>query len=216
MSFQNVAINDDGDAAGSAVDIELEEGEIASDADRKSPNTSDNGVPAYDKTKSFFDNISCEAMERSKGRPNRPDWKAEKQLNKETFGATGFNRRNYNQVKETISEMSTTLHLEIQLATLVLARIVMFGKFVLQGYRGRGNYYGYRNYNQGGYNNQRGGGWNNHRGGYHNRDGYTNGSGGGNPRFQRGRGRGGRGRGGWNQGVSDYSIIRHYDLLRQL
>lgn len=165
--FGNVAINDDGDAAGSAVDIELEEGEIASgDADRKSPNTSDNGVPAYDKTKSFFDNISCEAMERSKGRPNRPDWKAEKQLNKETFGATGFNRRNYNQ-----------------------------------GYRGRGNYYGYRNYNQGGYNNQRGGGWNNHRGGYHNRDGYTNGSGGGNPRFQRGRGRGGRGRGGWNQGA---------------
>ena len=75
----------------------------------------------------------------------------------------------------------------------------------LQGYRGRGsNYYGYRNYNQGGYNNQRGGGWNNHRGGYHNRDGYTNGSGGGNPRFQRGRGRGGRGRGGWNQGVSNF------------
>jgi len=166
--FGNVAINDDGDAAGNAVDIELEEGEIASgDADRKSPSASDNGVPAYDKTKSFFDNISCEAMERSKGRPNRPDWKAEKQLNKETFGATGFNRRNYNQ-----------------------------------GYRGRGsNYYGYRNYNQGGYNNQRGGGWNNHRGGYHNRDGYTNGSGGGNPRFQRGRGRGGRGRGGWNQGA---------------
>ena len=56
------------------------------------------GPPAYDKTKSFFDNISCEAMERSKGRPNRPDWKAEKQLNRETFGATGFNRRNYNQV----------------------------------------------------------------------------------------------------------------------
>merc|ERR1719167_875910 len=97
--FGSVAINDDGDAAtGNAVEIELEEGEIASGdgADnRKSP--SDNGVPAYDKTKSFFDNISCEAMERSKGRPNRPDWKAEKQLNKETFGATGFNRRNYNQ-----------------------------------------------------------------------------------------------------------------------
>merc|ERR1719167_142321 len=97
--FGSVAINDDGDAAtGNAVEIELEEGEIASGdgADnRKSP--SDNGVPAYDKTKSFFDNISCEAMERSKGRPNRPDWKAEKQLNRETFGATGFNRRNYNQ-----------------------------------------------------------------------------------------------------------------------
>ena len=43
----------------------------------------------YDKAKSFFDNISCEALERSKGNMNRPDWKAEKKLNRETFGATG-------------------------------------------------------------------------------------------------------------------------------
>lgn len=26
--------------------------------------------PGYDKNKSFFDNISCEAVERSKGKPN--------------------------------------------------------------------------------------------------------------------------------------------------
>lgn len=43
-------------------------------------------VPYYDRTKSFFDTISCEASERSKGKSTKPDWKAEKKLNKETFG----------------------------------------------------------------------------------------------------------------------------------
>ena len=43
----------------------------------------------YDKTKSFFDNISCEALERSRGNLSKPDWKAEKKLNRETFGAAG-------------------------------------------------------------------------------------------------------------------------------
>ena len=43
----------------------------------------------YDKTKSFFDNISCEALERSRGGLSKPDWKAEKKLNRETFGASG-------------------------------------------------------------------------------------------------------------------------------
>jgi len=94
--------NGDGAAdsgAGDSNSVELEDGEIPSDGgdNRKTPSSENGGPPAYDKTKSFFDNISCEAMERSKGRPNRPDWKAEKQLNRETFGATGFNRRNYNQ-----------------------------------------------------------------------------------------------------------------------
>jgi len=59
--------------------------------------------PFYDKTKSFFDTISCEASERTKGKSARPDWKAEKKLNKETFGETvpgqgrhrGFNNRGY-------------------------------------------------------------------------------------------------------------------------
>ncbi len=51
----------------------------------------DEGPPEvfYDKKKSFFDSISCEATERSKGRTQRPDWRAEKKLNKETFGTTG-------------------------------------------------------------------------------------------------------------------------------
>jgi len=43
----------------------------------------------YDKKKSFFDSISCEALERSKGKMQRPDWRAEKKLNKETFGVAG-------------------------------------------------------------------------------------------------------------------------------
>lgn len=40
----------------------------------------------YDKTKSFFDNISCEAIERTKGNQKRFDWKQERKLNAETFG----------------------------------------------------------------------------------------------------------------------------------
>ena len=49
----------------------------------------------YDKQKSFFDNISCEALERSKGNMVRNDWKAEKKLNKETFGVAGNRRYGY-------------------------------------------------------------------------------------------------------------------------
>eukprot|EP00095_Tigriopus_kingsejongensis_P011908 maker-scaffold111_size354240-snap-gene-2.32 protein:Tk11908 transcript:maker-scaffold111_size354240-snap-gene-2.32-mRNA-1 annotation:"ffd tfg box motifs domain containing protein" len=68
-------------------EVEIEEGEI------EEPNKSGEEPGAfYDKTKSFFDSISCEALERSKnaaGKSNRPDWKAEKKLNKETFGVTG-------------------------------------------------------------------------------------------------------------------------------
>jgi hypothetical protein len=47
----------------------------------------------YDKTKSFFDNISCEAVERSKGKTQRTDWRQERKINSETFGYSGFNRR---------------------------------------------------------------------------------------------------------------------------
>lgn len=47
----------------------------------------------YDKNKSFFDNISCEAVERSKGKTQRTDWRQERKLNSETFGYTSFNRR---------------------------------------------------------------------------------------------------------------------------
>lgn len=49
-------------------------------------------VIGYDKNKSFFDNISCEASERSKGKQNRPDWRQERKINSETFGLS-MNRR---------------------------------------------------------------------------------------------------------------------------
>uniref|UniRef100_A0A914GST8 Uncharacterized protein n=1 Tax=Globodera rostochiensis TaxID=31243 RepID=A0A914GST8_GLORO len=42
----------------------------------------------YDKTQSFFDNISCDALEREEGRNNRMDWKKERITNQETFGQT--------------------------------------------------------------------------------------------------------------------------------
>lgn len=49
----------------------------------------------YDKQKSFFDTISCEAVERSKGRSQRTDWRAERKLNSETFGVSSARRGMY-------------------------------------------------------------------------------------------------------------------------
>ena len=75
---------------------EVEDGEV----DTPIPADLDEQEACYDKKKSFFDTISCEAVEKSKGRSNRPDWKAEKKLNRETFGVAGnmgrrgwYNRR---------------------------------------------------------------------------------------------------------------------------
>lgn len=42
----------------------------------------------YDKAKSFFDNISCEAVtDRTKGK-HRTDWRHERKINSETFGVS--------------------------------------------------------------------------------------------------------------------------------
>merc|ERR1711956_211461 len=81
---------------------ELEEGEVepATHDESSSP------VPEqfYDKKKSFFDTISCEATEKAKaGSRPRQDRNAEFKLNKETFGVAGnrggrggyYNRRGY-------------------------------------------------------------------------------------------------------------------------
>merc|ERR1711974_260555 len=67
---------------------EVEEGEIEATDD---PSTDQ----FYDKKKSFFDSISCEATEKAKGNSPRPDWGAGKKLNKETFGVAG--NRGYNR-----------------------------------------------------------------------------------------------------------------------
>ncbi|KAL3080015.1 hypothetical protein niasHT_034573 [Heterodera trifolii] len=40
----------------------------------------------YNKNASFFDNISCDALEKEAGKNVRPDWKRERQTNQETFG----------------------------------------------------------------------------------------------------------------------------------
>lgn len=49
------------------------------------------GNNGYDKTKSFFDNISCEAQTDRKGKP-RVDWRQERKLNSETFGVSSTRR----------------------------------------------------------------------------------------------------------------------------
>lgn len=48
----------------------------------------------YDKTKSFFDNISCESIERTKSDQQKFDWKSERKINAETFGLKITYRRN--------------------------------------------------------------------------------------------------------------------------
>ena len=75
-----VTVNHDEPASDEVHEIEDGEVRVGEEGD---------GEPFYDKAKSFFDNISCEALERSKGNLGRPDWKAEKKLNRETFGAAG-------------------------------------------------------------------------------------------------------------------------------
>jgi len=52
-------------------------------------NELESGEVAYDKQKSFFDAISCEALERSKGNVQKVDRRQERKLNEETFGVGG-------------------------------------------------------------------------------------------------------------------------------
>lgn len=46
----------------------------------------------YDKSKSFFDSISCESLDRAKGNSNRTSWREERKLNVETFGTSDLRR----------------------------------------------------------------------------------------------------------------------------
>jgi len=102
----------------------------------------------YDKTRSFFDSISCEAVERSKGNMQRTDWRHERKLNAETFGLP-FNQRRggYN-------------------------RGGGGGRGYYGGRGGGGGYYRQHNNNDGGYQHQqREGGYQQREGGYQQRDG---------------------------------------------
>ncbi|KAI8854415.1 FDF domain-containing protein [Chytridium lagenaria] len=74
---------------------EAEPGEVA-DAEPTSPST------FYDKTSSFFDNISCEARDKAEGERRRVRQNEERRLNMETFGQVsidgyrgGYRRGNY-------------------------------------------------------------------------------------------------------------------------
>ncbi|KAF1771623.1 hypothetical protein GCK72_003450 [Caenorhabditis remanei] len=49
----------------------------------------------YDKKTSFFDNISCESLEKAEGKTGRPDWKKERETNQETFGHNAVRSLNY-------------------------------------------------------------------------------------------------------------------------
>lgn len=144
---------------------EPEEGELVAATTEAKDEAAEAADPCYNKAKSFFDSISCEAVERSKGNFNRPDWKAEKKLNRETFGVAGnvgrrgyYNRRGQN-----------------------------YG-----GYHHNNRGGGYNNYGQGGQGNR--GGYNNGYNGRYSRDGYRGrGGGGGGGGWGRGQRIGGRG-----------------------
>jgi len=85
----NISLN--GEKSEKSVD---EKDEIKTDVEKTDKNEDEGNF--YDKTKSFFDNISCEAIERTKGNANKFDWKQERKLNAETFGLKITYRRNFN------------------------------------------------------------------------------------------------------------------------
>lgn len=155
----------------------------------------------YDKQKSFFDNISCEALERSKGKMIRNDWRAEKKLNKETFGVAGNRRYNYGGGRGYGYRGGRGQGYGGGGFRGGDNRGFRGGQNFGRGYGMRG---GYNNYNNrdGGYNNREGGynnrdgGYNNRDGGYNNREGGYNRDGGNQNGFGGGRGFGRGGGGG--------------------
>lgn len=71
------------------------EGEKKEDSGHETAGEAEEVDPCYDRTKSFFDSISCEAIERSKGKSQRPDWRLERKINVETFGVSSARRGYY-------------------------------------------------------------------------------------------------------------------------
>lgn len=74
----------------------VENGEVAVEPVNEVLDTSKDGEAEeskvfYNKERSFFDNISCEASERKAG-AGKPDWKNERKLNVETFGVSSVRR----------------------------------------------------------------------------------------------------------------------------
>jgi len=79
---------------GSATE-EIITGEKKDDSGHETAGEVEEVDPCYDRAKSFFDSISCEAIERSKGKSQRPDWRLERKINVETFGVSSARRGYY-------------------------------------------------------------------------------------------------------------------------
>jgi len=54
-------------------------------------------LACYDKESSFFDSISCEALEKAEGKNTRPDWRKERQTNQQTFGVDSVRQYQHHQ-----------------------------------------------------------------------------------------------------------------------
>jgi len=168
---------ENGEEEAAVVEGEGEELEVAEEGEI--PEGEDDEI-YYDKKKSFFDNISCEALERSKGNMVRNDWKAEKKLNKETFGVAGNRRYGYGGGRGGFYQNRGGRGMGGFRGG--------YGGGGGGGYRGgyRGGYGGQdgnREFGRGGYGGSRGGGF----------DGFNNGRGGGRGGYGGQRGRGGFG-----------------------
>lgn len=76
-------------------DKKTSEGDAQDSKDTKESISDAAVIETYNKTKSFFDSISCESIERSKGNNNRVDRRQERKQNTETFGVAGIYNRNW-------------------------------------------------------------------------------------------------------------------------
>ncbi|CAI2294361.1 unnamed protein product [Caenorhabditis sp. 36 PRJEB53466] len=63
--------------------------------EKEQPEAEEKKEAFYDKKASFFDNISCESLEKAEGKTGRPDWKKERETNQETFGHNAVRSLNY-------------------------------------------------------------------------------------------------------------------------
>jgi len=76
-------------------DLKVDDKKSEGDAQDAKNDGKEETLETYNKTKSFFDNISCEALERQKGNTNRVDRRLERKQNTETFGVAGIYNRNW-------------------------------------------------------------------------------------------------------------------------
>uniref|UniRef100_A0AC35TFK7 FFD domain-containing protein n=1 Tax=Rhabditophanes sp. KR3021 TaxID=114890 RepID=A0AC35TFK7_9BILA len=83
--FRNVGVQD----------IEKPDESYSDSGDSNHKEDGDEKDACYNRQSSFFDNISCDALEKAEGRSNRPDWRKERITNQETFGHTAVRALNF-------------------------------------------------------------------------------------------------------------------------